>query len=313
MIKTKLVSIVIPCFNEEKNIAFSYAKIIRVTDSLPEYRFEYIYVDNGSEDQTRSEIGKICKKDKRVRAIFLSRNFGPEASVWAGMVNCVGDAVVTIECDMQSPPSLILEFIKKWKEGFNIVVGIYNKSEDSYIITYSRKIFYSIFKKISNIDIPINASGVGLMDKKSLESLKTLPEKYRLYRGLRAWVGFRTAFVTYDRDKRVHGNSSYNFFDYIKHAERGLFGFSYLLLDLMIYAGFVVSVISFILLIGYVIISLLYGNPIKGSITILFSVVFFGGIQLLAISIIGKYIQVIVEEVKNRPVYVVDETINIKA
>lgn len=305
----KLISIVLPCFNEEKNVAYSYKLTCGVLKNITQYQYEFIYVDNGSTDNTRGEIIKLHAKDRRVKGIFLSRNFGPESSVWAGMVHCKGIAVITIECDMQSPPSLIPKFIRKFEEGFNIVVGIYNRSEDDPFITFLRKTFYSIFKRISNIDIPINATGVGLMDRKSLDSLKLLPEKFRLYRGLRAWVGFKTAHISYERIGRVHGNSSYNFLDYIKHAERGLFGFSYLLLDLMAYFGFILVILSFLFIICYAAISLLFGNPIKGSITILISIIFFGGIQVLAISTIGKYIQVIVEEVKNRPSYIVDQII----
>jgi len=175
-----------------------------------------------------------------------------------------------------------------------------------------RKNFYKLFKRISDIDIPVNAVGTGLLDRKALNILRQLPEKYRFFRGLRAWIGFKTAYVYYNRRKRQLGKSSYRIFDYFKHAERGLFGFSYLVLDLMVYAGFILVFLSFLFIIGYLMLFFLYGNPIKGAVTILVAIVFFGGIQLLAISIIGKYIQVITEETKNRPIYIVDETINIK-
>lgn len=147
------------------------------------------------------------------------------------------------------------------------------------------------------------------MDKKVQQAIKSLPEKYRFFRGLRAWVGFDTAYIKYDRPKRNRGKSSYNMLDYFKHAERGVFGFSYLLLDIMAYLGFVLVILSFLFIILYILISLIYGNPIKGAVTILVSIVFFGGIQLLAISIIGKYIQVIVEETKARPTYIIDKII----
>ncbi|MFH1899661.1 MAG: glycosyltransferase family 2 protein [Patescibacteria group bacterium] len=309
----KIITIGIPCYNEEKNIKNTYEKINKIIKKIHNYNFHFLFVDNGSTDATKKEILLLTKKHKNIQGIFLSRDFGPEASASALMDYAQGDAIIALPCDLQDPPQLIPEFIKKWEDGYNMVVGVYTNTEDDFFTSFLRKAFYSIFKKISNIDVPVFASGVGLLDRKSLEALKILPEKYRFFRGLRAWIGFKVAYVKYKRVKRQRGKSSYNLISYFKHAERGIFGFSYLLLDLMAYAGFILVAFSFLFLIGYIMISLIYGNPIKGSITILFFIVFFGGVQLLAVSIIGKYIQVIMEETKNRPVYIIDETINLKS
>ncbi|MGD9129852.1 MAG: glycosyltransferase family 2 protein [Candidatus Woesebacteria bacterium] len=309
MTTKKIISIIVPCFNEELNILTTYKELKKVSNSEKKYQFQFIFVDNNSTDKTAKLIKQISQKDKDVLGILLSRNFGPEASAWAGMTYASGDAIVLIECDLQNPPQLIHQFINEWEKDYQVVVGIYDKPVDGPLMTMFRKIFYSIFKKISNIDVPINTTGFGLIDKQVLDALKALPEKYRFYRGLRSWVGFKTTYINYKREKRARGESSYNFFDYIKHAERGVFGFSYLPLDLMIYAGFILVTLSFIFIFLYILLSLLFGNPIKGSITILVSIVFFGGIQVLAISILGKYIQVITEEVKARPVFIVDKII----
>ncbi|OGK13295.1 hypothetical protein A3A93_02810 [Candidatus Roizmanbacteria bacterium RIFCSPLOWO2_01_FULL_38_12] len=306
----KQISIIIPCFNEELNIPKTNKEIKKIFLTINKYNHEMIFVDNGSTDDTKKEITKLAKRDSNIRAIFLSRNFGPEASLQAGLDYACGDVIISIPCDLQDPPALIPEFIKKWEEGNTIVTGIYTKSEDDFFTAFLRKTFYAIFKKISNIEIPVNASGVGLLDRKALNALNSLPEKYRFFRGLRSWVGFKTAYIVYEKKKRNKGNSSYNLFNYIKHAERGIFGFSYLFLDLIVYVGFIFVILSFLFVLWYVLFSLLFGNPIKGSITILVSIVFFGGIQLLAISIIGKYIQVVVEETKSRPVYIVDKVIS---
>lgn len=306
----KKISIGIPCFNEEENILSIYKEIIEIARTNKKYDFEFIFVNNGSTDKTKDKIIDVARRDKRVKGVFLSRNFGPEASPQAALDYADGDAFILLEADLQDPPDLITSFIKKWEEGFDVVVGIRTKIEDNIVMTFVRRSFYRIFKAISNIEVPINAGSYGLINRKALDAIRLLPEKFRFFRGLRAWVGFKTAYIKYKRRKRAHGKSSYNMLDYIKHAERSFFGFSYLPLDIIIYTGFIFVVFSFLFIIIYLAVSLIYGNPIKGSITILVSIVFFGGIQLLAISIIGKYIQVIVEETKSRPVYIIDEIIN---
>jgi len=308
----KKITIGIPTYNEEQNIERIYKKIETIIKKYKHYNFEYIFVDNHSIDKTKILIKNLIKKDKRIKGIFLSRNFGPEASLSALIDYSLGDVFIGIPCDLQDPPELILKFIKKWNEGYNIVIGVYKKSEDNFITSILRKSFYSVFKKISNIEVPINASGVGLLDRRALDALKSLPEKFRFFRGLRSWIGFKTAHVYYERNKRQHGKSSYRIFDYFKHAERGLFGFSYLVLDLMAYFSFLLVILSFLFIIGYLFTVFVFGNPIQASIPLMLTIVFFGGIQLLAISIIGKYIQVIVEETKARPMYIVDEVINLE-
>ena len=310
--RKKIISFVIPCFNEEENVLQVYRELKNVITKIKNYAYEFVFVDNRSLDNTRKEIRDLAKKDKNVVGIFLSRNFGPEASVHAGLDKTSGDAVIIYEADLQDPSHLIPQFIDRWEKGFDVVVGIRTKIEDSLIMTLLRKTYYKIFKAISDIYIPVNSGSYGLLDRKVLRAIQSLPEKYRMFRGLRAWVGFKTDYVEYKRQKRKRGKSSYNFFRYIKHAERSFFGFSYLPLDLMVYISFILVLLSFLFIIAYLLIFLLFGNPIKAAVTIVVSIVFFGGIQLLAISIIGKYIQVIVEETKSRPVYIIDEILNEK-
>ncbi len=311
MTNKKKISICIPCFNEEENIAIAYHSLNRVMNLRKKYDYEFLFVDNGSFDKTRDLIVKIAKKDMRTKGIFLSRNFGPESSGQAGLDNATGDAFIGIGCDLQDPPELILKFIDKWEKGYDIVLGVYTKLDDNLVMRVIRKIFYLFLNKITFIDIPKNSTGYGLYDKKVISALKTLPEKYRFGRGLLSWVGFKRTYVSYERQKRLRGKSSYNIFGYLKHAERGIFGFSYLVLDLMVYGGFILVFFSFLFISGYLYTVIVIGNPIQASIPTMLAIVFFGGIQLLAISIIGKYIQVIVEETKNRPMYIVDDTINI--
>lgn len=310
--KQKTITIGIHCFNEEENVLVVYKRIKLIIDRIKGYRFDFLFVDNASVDKTREKIKTLIKKDKKVRAIFLSRNFGAEASGTAVIYNTTSDALIMIPCDLQAPPELIPEFIKKWHEGFDLVLGQYTKAEDSVVMTFARIMFYRLFKKISNIDVPINVTGFGLYDQKITMALKSLPEKYRFGRGLTAWIGFKRIFIPYEKKRRLRGKSSYNFFDYIKHSERGIFGFSYMPLDLIVYFGFILTLLAFLFIIGYLLAAIFFGNPLKASITLVSAVVFFGGINLLAVSIIGKYIQVIVEETKNRPLYIIEEKLNFK-
>ena len=306
------ISIAIPCFNEESNLPVLYKKIVALIRKIKKYDFEFIIVDNGSTDSSKTVIKKLAARDKRIKGFFLSRNFGQEASATACYTYATGNALISLAADLQDPPELIQQFIRNWEEGKDIVFGIYTNTVDPFFITFLRKMFYKIFKSISNIDVPINATGFGLVSRKALGAFLSMPEKFRFSRGLLSWVGFKRGYVYYKRQPRVSGKSSYTPFSYLKHAERGLFGFSYLILDLMIYSGFILVIMSFLFILVYLYTVVVIGNPIKASIPTMLTIVFFGGVQLLAVSIIGKYIQVIVEETKARPTFIVDETINVK-
>jgi len=308
----KKISICIPCFNEEGNINHLYKELLDITKKYKKYDFEYILVDNGSTDKTKQLIKVLAKKNKKVIGIFLSRNFGPEASGQAAFNYATGDAIIGISADLQDPPELIPQFIKKWENGYDIVLGRYIKAKGNFLMNWIRKSFYKVFKTMTNIDMPMNVTGFGLIDRKVNNIYRSLPEKYRFGRGLIAWLGFKKSYIPFKKQPRFKGVSSYSFIDYIKGAERGIFGFSYLPLDIMVYAGFILVLISFLFILVYLILVLFFGNPIKAQIPIMLAIVFFGSIQLLAVSIIGKYIQVIVEETKARPTYVVAETVNTK-
>lgn len=305
--KKKLISIGVICFNEELNVSPAYKELIETINRNKNYNYEIIFVDNGSTDNTREEIRKIAKKDKSVSGIFLSRNFGVEASVQASLDYAQGDAYVCYEGDLQDPANVILSFIKEWEKGFDVVVGIRTKLADNFLMTKIRKLYYRIFRSISNIEVPVDAGAFSLIDKKVMDAIKKLPEKHRFNRGLRAWVGFKTAYVEYHRRLRQRGKSSYNLLGYIHLAEKSFFGFSYLPLDIIVYTGMLIVTLSFLSIIIYLSSFILFGLKIDTSMLIIFSIVLFGGIQLLALSVIGKYIQVIVEETKARPIYIVEE------
>ena len=307
--KKKLISIGVICFNEELNVVPAHKELTGITDKNKKYEYEFIFVDNGSTDNTRGEIKKIVEKDKRISGVFLSRNFGNEASIQASLDYATGDAYVCYEGDLQDPADVIFDFINKLEKGFDVVVGIRTKMVDSFTMTTIRKLYYRIFKIISNIEVPVDAGVFALIDRKVMGAIRALPEKHRFNRGLRAWVGFKTAYVEYHRRRRQRGKSSYNILGYIHHAEKSFFGFSYLPLDIIVYLGLLIVILSLIFITIYLFAFFLFGQTIKESTLILTSIIIFGGIQLLALSVIGKYIQVIVEETKARPVYIVEEVV----
>lgn len=310
MANKKVLSIVVPTFNEEDNINFAYKEIIKVLKTIPKYDYEIIFVDNYSTDRSRSIIELLANKDKKITAIFMSRNFTSEYSSHAAMKQAIGDMLTIVDCDLQDHPEIIPRFVKKWELGFPVVVGVRNVINDSFIMKFVRKLFYVIFKKMSNIEMPLNAGTFCLLDRKVLNVIIDLPEKNRFFRGLRSWAGFKTAYVEYERRIRKYGSTKNTLFDYIRDAQRGLLGFSFIPLDLMSTFGFLITFFSFILAIAYLSWVIFFGNPINASIPIMLSIFVFGGIQMLGISIVGKYVQIVFEEVKNRPSYVIEKIVN---
>ena len=305
----KTISVVIPCYNEEQNIKRSYQEVKKVF-AKSKYSLEIIFVDNCSTDKSAKLIKEIAKKDKSATAVLLSRNFGGEYSSLAGMRVASGDATVVLDCDLQDPPELILDFAKEWERGSEVVIGFRNDIDDNLFMKIARKAFYKIMKKISNIEIPLNAGTYSLVDKRVMNVINNLPEKNRFFRGLRAWAGFKTTKVEYKRRRRKFGRTHNTLLDYLRDAERGVFGFSYVPLELITYFGFLLVIASFIFIGMYSLLFVFLGNPIPGFMTIISLITLLGGVQILAISVVGKYVLIIFEETKNRPEYVIREIIN---
>lgn len=306
----KIISIVVPVFNEENNILFAYKRIIKIFLKSSRYDYEILFVDNCSTDNSKKLIRKLTDQDNKVTGIFMSRNFTSEYSSYAAMKHAIGDAIVVLDCDLQDPPELIPVFSREWEKGYDIVIGIRNKINDTFITAIFRKLFYLIFKRIAHIEMPLNAGSFCLLNRHAMDAINNLPEKNRFFRGLRAWVGFKVAHVRYERQVRKYGKSKNTFFDYLRDAQRGLLDFSFVPLNLMTSFGFLLVIVSFLFIFAYLITVIFFGNPIKASIPILITVFFFGGIQLLAISVVGKYVQIIFEEVKSRPPYIIDTIVN---
>jgi len=308
--KTKpLLSIVIPIFNEGGLLPELYSRLKNVLNPLPVFH-EIIFVDDGSQDGSYSLLQSLAEKDPGVRVIRLSRNFGHQLAITAGMDYCMGDIVVVMDGDLQDPPELIPKLIEKWDEGFDVVYAVRKKRKgEAFLKLFTAFFYYRIFRWITKVQIPSDTGDFRLMSQRALGELRKLRERHRLIRGMVSWVGFRQTGIEYERDRRYAGKSK---FSWIKMAQFGLDGitsFSNVPLRIATYLGFIVSFFSLIKIVELVY-SYYYKSLVPGWASIMVAVLFLGGVQLITIGIIGEYIGRIHEEVKNRPLYLIEETIN---
>jgi glycosyltransferase involved in cell wall biosynthesis len=302
-----VLSIVIPCFNEEEVVETTYQKVLK-TLAGRDFELQIVFVDDGSFDKTGDIIRRIEACDARVKLISFSRNFGHQAAISAGLATADGDVIGIIDADLQDPPEVIIEMLQKWHEGFDVVYGIRRKRKEAKWKTFCYAGFYRIFRSLSSIKFPLDAGDFSLLDRIVLDEINRLPEKNRYFRGLRAWVGFRQIGVLYERDPRFAGVTKYSLLKLIKLAADGVFNFSTLPLTFVFYIGLTMSLVSFvaILLVLYLRLS---NTPIAGvrvsdvqgfASTVLL-ILLLGGIQLMSIGILGEYIGRIYQEVKGRP------------
>ncbi|WP_434637897.1 glycosyltransferase family 2 protein [Sulfurimonas sp. NW7] len=304
--KSPFLSIVVPCYNEEDVINVFLNKIFSVLEYVDE-DFEIVFVNDGSRDSTLSVLKEKSKEYDNVRVINLSRNFGKEAALTAGIDASKGEVVVPIDVDLQDPPELILDFIKKYKEGYDVVVGKrVDRTTDSVAKRISAEFFYKIHNKISDIEIPHNVGDYRLMSRRVVNELKKLPESQRFMKGLFAWLGFKTAVVEYKRDARIAGDSSFNGWKLWNFALDGITSFSTAPLRVWLYIGLGLAFISFIYGSWIILKTLLFGADTPGYASMITVVLFLGGIQLMGIGILGEYIGRIYVESKNRPIYIVE-------
>jgi len=310
-IKMAKFSFVVPVYNEEHNIPLLYSKIIKAMDTVRE-EWELIFVNDGSKDNTSNILKEYSLKDKRIKYISLSRNFGHQSALTAGLdhVSSKTHAVISLDGDLQDPPEVIEAMINKWKEGHDVVYARRKNRHDNFIKKYTAILYYKILDNFSDVNIPRNVGDFRLIDKKVLENLKEMKEKARYLRGMVAWLGFKYAFVDFDRPERIHGNTGYPFQKMLKLAMDGLLNFSFLPLKI----GFLLGILSISLgmfIMMYMFIDVLFYNvyyPLyKWLVLILFM---FMGFQFILIWILGEYIARIYEESKKRPLYVVKEKVN---
>jgi len=303
------VSLACPFYNEGGSVQLFFARVVPVLESLG-LPFEIVCVNDGSRDTTLEELIRSQAADSRIVVVDLSRNFGKEAALTAAIDYAQGDAVIPIDADLQDPPELIPELVSKWQEGYDVVAARrVNRDSDGLFKRVTAGWFYRVHNSISEIDVPANIGDFRLMDRRVVESLKSLPERRRYMKGLFAWVGFRTAVVDYVRETRAAGTTKFSGWRLWNLALEGITSFSTVPLRLWTYIGTAVALLSF--LYGSVIVlrTLILGIDVPGYASLLSVMLFLGGVQLIGIGVLGEYIGRIYSETKQRPVYVVREAL----
>lgn len=303
----KLLSIVVPVYNEQEVIDETFR---RLSATFKDYcmDIEYIFINDGSRDNTYFKLREIASSNKEVRVINFARNFGHQIAITAGMDYAKGDAIVIIDADLQDPPEVILEMVDKWVEGYQVVYGKRLQREGETIFKkLTAKVFYRFLDSMTDVKLPVDVGDFRLIDRKVCDAMKCLPERSRYVRGLVSWVGFKQTSVEYHREKRFAGETKYPFKKMLKLAGDGIFSFSYKPLKLATFMGMLVSALSFIYLIIVLVQRIVKNDVASGWASSMAVSLFLNGVMLIVIGIMGEYVGRIYEEVKARPLYVVGE------
>lgn len=305
----EVISIIIPCYNEEDSIPLIYNELKKVSNNM-KYDFEFIFVNDGSIDNSLSVLKKLSTKDKQVKYIHFSRNFGKEAAMYAGLSKSKGDYVTIMDADLQDPPSLLPEMLRLIKEEGYDSVGtrrVSRKGEPKIRSFFARK-FYKIINKLSKIEMVDGARDYRLMTRQMVNSILELKEYNRYSKGLFSFVGFNTYWLEYENVERVAGETKWSFWGLVKYAIEGIVAFSTLPLSIASLMGFIFCFVSFILIIIIIIKTLIFGDPTSGWPSLVCIIFFVSGIQLFCLGIIGKYLSKTYLETKNRPIYIIKES-----
>lgn len=302
----KKVSIIVPCYNEEKNITILYNEILKNISSL-KYSFELIFINDGSSDKTLTELNKLLENKIEISIINFSRNFGKEAAILAGLRQCIGDYAILIDADCQQNPKLIINMLKKIEEDSDIDSIAYYQinRKEKFLLKKLKQKFYKIISKLSHMNFIPGASDFRLINRSMINSVLELTEKNRFSKGIFLWIGYNTIYLPYEAEIRKNGNSSYNFKKLFKYAIDGIISFSERPLRIATFCGTIISLLAFIYIIIVFVEKLFFGIEAQGYATIVVLILFLGGIQLLAIGILGEYIAKIYIETKNRPNYII--------
>lgn len=302
------ISVIIPVYNEEKNIQNLYDRLSQVMQNL-NISYELIFVNDGSNDASIGLIKVLSKKYKEVKYIDFSRNFGHQIAVTAGLDKTNGDAVVIIDADLQDPPELIAEMYQKRKEGFEVIYAKRkNRKGESFLKLLTAKAFYRILAKMTSISIPVDTGDFRMIDKKIVEVLREMPEKNKYLRGQISWVGFNQTFVEYERQERQAGATGYTYRKMLHFALDGITAFSDVPLKIVSYFGFIVSIIAFFVAIYALLAKFVWENSVPGWTSLMIAILFIGGIQMIAIGIIGEYLSRMNHNIRNRPLYIIRDS-----
>ncbi|MFA6429339.1 MAG: glycosyltransferase family 2 protein [Patescibacteria group bacterium] len=301
-----LLSVIIPILNEEEVLPELLRRLAVASAAWGEY--ELIFVDDGSRDTTFRLLREAAEQNPRIRVIKFARNFGHQIALSAGLVHAKGDAVAMIDGDLQDPPEFISEMLVKWREGFRIVYAVRKHRKEHLLKRMAYKGFYRLLHALATIDIPLDTGDFSLLDRRVVDCLNALPEHNRFLRGLRAWSGFSSIGIPYERESRFAGAPKYTMRKLFRLALDGIIGFSIIPLKLSTYLGFLIAGISFIAGIVLVVMKFTVGISLLGWTSLMVALFFLGGIQLLVLGIIGEYLGRMFIEAQNRPLYIVEET-----
>lgn len=304
----KTISILVPCFNEAQSLEMLYEEIVRVISTLDDYRWEVLFVNDGSRDNTMEVIKGLREKDGRISYVDLSRNFGKENAMLAGFDYAKGDAVVIMDADLQHPPAVIPEMIKKWEEGYDDVYAQRkSRGKESWLRKRLTKSYYRLLQGSSRVDVLPNVGDFRLLDRKCVDALCQMRESGRYTKGMYCFIGFKKIGVEFETQDRVSGESSMSYKKLMNLALEGITSYTTAPLRWATFIGLIVSFLAFAYMVFVLIKAFLYGDPVTGYPTLLTVILFIGGVQLLTIGIIGEYLAKVFVEVKNRPVYIIKE------
>jgi glycosyltransferase involved in cell wall biosynthesis len=309
-----LLSVVIPCMNEEEVLRETHRCLVAVLQEAP-VGFEIVYVDDGSTDSTPDLLRELQNQDAHVRVVRFSRNFGHQVAITAGLEHASGDAVVIIDADLQDPPEIILEFLAKWLDGYDVVYGVRTeRAGETAFKLWTARLFYRFISRLSDVAIPLDTGDFRLMDRRVVNSLLSMPERDRFVRGMVSWLGFSQIGVPYRRAPRAAGSTKFSLFKMLRFALDGIFSFSILPLRLATWTGFAASALA---IFGILVILLdkflAVPGMVKGWTSTVIAVLFIGGVQLISLGIIGEYVGRIYGESKRRPLYIVRERMGFEA
>ncbi|MGZ3237334.1 MAG: glycosyltransferase family 2 protein [Burkholderiaceae bacterium] len=307
----KTISIVTPCYNEEDNVDAVYTQVKQVFEGLKDYQYEHIFIDNASTDKTASILRTICAKDSNVKVILNARNFGHIRSPYYGLLQSQGDASILLVADLQDPPTMIADFIRKWEEGYKVVLGIKTGSEESRTMFSIRKSYYKLIDTIAETKLVQNNTGFGLYDKSVIKILREMDEPYPYLRGLVPEIGFDIAKVEYLQPKRARGITKNNFYTLYDMAMLGITNHSKVPLRIATFAGFAVAFLSLLVAVAYFIAKLLFWDKFSlGVAPLIIGFFFFSSVQLIFLGILGEYIGNIYTQILKRPLVIEKERIN---
>ncbi|MGH7539520.1 MAG: glycosyltransferase family 2 protein [Gemmatimonadota bacterium] len=300
------LSVVVPVFNEVAVVDAFYERTKRVLEDLPGLDHEIVFVDDGSSDGTFERLTELADRDPALRVVKFSRNFGHQIAITAGLDHALGDAVVVIDADLQDPPEVIADFVAKWREGYDVVYGVRaDRDGETRAKLWTASLFYRLLRRFTNVEIPVDVGDFRLVSRRAADVLRGMREKDRFVRGLVSWVGFRQVGVPYARRARLAGKTKYPYRKMVKFAVDGITSFSSAPLKLASWLGYLSSLLAFLYL-ASVFVQKAMGGTIQGWATIMVALLFLGGVQLISLGIIGEYIGRIFNEIKPRPMYIVE-------